>query len=336
MHAHQSALEPYIQIQTQADQLNEEPSPAAAVSDMLKQALAGKSFQSLADAQAFIDHKMQQLNSAPQTELGGLSTAELHTLLYGPMEQQTLIRWQDPIKLEGTATPPILAIFNAIKHYLDNHSAKATAKGNFPTALVQYVLDAYQPFIESDIQAFRFSHVKKEDDFQELHTAKIVFKQAGLLRIHKKHFVLTAKAHRLCPAEILKLLLTTHMEKYNWAYGDGYPDAPLIQTAARYSLMMLGNLEQKTQTTADFAESFLDTFPMLPTEFEDHPYSSNIDQATNAYLLRTIERFWQFFGLIEPINHNPKDKGSQPLRTTPLLNALFDFNQCPHPGIPLS
>ena len=64
----------------------------------IEEAMAGQQFESLDDAQIFVNHKVQQMNEKPREDLGGFSPNQLQGLLYSPLEEQTLIQWQTAIE----------------------------------------------------------------------------------------------------------------------------------------------------------------------------------------------------------------------------------------------
>ncbi|MDO3384774.1 SEC-C metal-binding domain-containing protein [Gilvimarinus sp. SDUM040013] len=298
--------------------------PASQVNQELSKAFAGQQFESLDDMQVFAEHKIQQMNEAPRDELGGFSPSQLHTLLNYPLEEQQLIRWQSTISNQALNAAPVWVVFDALRTYLSEHNAKATAKGNLPRALVKFVLDQYVERFDTD---FRLERVNKEEDFRELNITRLVLELAGLIRLHKGHFTLTKKALSLTDSELFKLLLTTYQEKYNWAYEDLYPELNFIQSAGWYSLVALHRLNGQAINKMAFAEDFVRVFPMLLDEAEGNAYKSPQDCITNSYSIRTIERFWEFFGFVRLEGEIFTQGYRKTMVTMPLLHQIFVFPQ---------
>ncbi len=298
---------------------------AAQINQGLRKAFAGQQFESIDDAQVFADHKIQQHNDTVQVELGGFSPGQLYTLLYAPIEEQELIQWQPNINGADLKSSPIFSVLLSIKAYLNDNKAKATVRGNFPAALVKYVLaDFKKSLTEQEIEN-GYSRINKEDNFRELSIARFIFEEAGLLKNIKGYFVLTSKAHKLSDGDVFKLLFVTYIEEYSWASEDGYLEADFFQTATWYSLVALNRLNEKPVEKDKFAEDFVRVFPMISNEFQSDRYHSAVAQAMNAYTVRMVDRFWQLFGLIK-LEGDIFTKGYQKtIVTRPLLKQVFTF-----------
>jgi hypothetical protein len=296
--------------------------PAAQVNQELDKAFAGQQFESLADMQVFVDHKVQQMNATPREELGGLSPQQMKTLLGYPLEAQQLIGWQTTIAGEALTDAPVWVVFQALKTYLSEHKAKATAKGNLPRALVKFVLAA---FIEKFGSDFSLERVNKEEDFRELHTTRLVLKLAGFLRLHQGHFTLTKKALSLTDGDIFKGLFTAYTDMYNWSYEDFYPELHFIRQAALYSLVALNRLNGQHIDKQVFAEDFVRVFPALLNEVEGNAYQSPLACICSCYCLRTIERCWHFFGFVTLEGERFTRDYKRTMVPMPLLHQAFEF-----------
>ncbi|EPJ47960.1 MAG: hypothetical protein OFPII_08620 [Osedax symbiont Rs1] len=290
----------------------------------LVQAMAGQQFQSEEDMQIFLDHKVRQLNDAPQAELGGFSPTQVHTLLYAPTAEQTMIKWrpQHRERVNGELeTAAIITLFKAFKSFALESKIKATAAGKLPTALVKHAQIQLQDHLDRNSFFTIQRTFKKEDDFRELHKAKIIFELAGLLRCQKGYFLLTKKALQINDDDLFQLLFSTYFEEFNWGYEDNYPEAALFQQMVWYSLVKLQRLGDNKVCCVNFSKELISTFAEVAEEFEDSLYSTRQSSAVAAYHTRMLERFWLFFGLVEI-------RGKYDARTmqsTPLLNKLWDF-----------
>ncbi|MGK0440626.1 MAG: hypothetical protein ACJA0N_000421 [Pseudohongiellaceae bacterium] len=299
--------------------------PATEINQSLAKAFAGQQFESLDDMQVFADHKINQLNEQPQEELGGFSPNQLQTLFHEPMNMQEFIQWHDDIAIAEFNQAPIMAIFHSMKNYLAHHKAKATTKGNFSIALVKQVFSEYESLFNDGQRAMHLGNINKEQDFRDLHIAKLTFKSAGLLRKYKGCFELTKKAQNINDSDLFKLLITHYIYQYNWGHEDGYPEADFFQTACWYSLVTLNRLKNSTINNIEFAEEFIRIFPSTLDEFTASPYQISLKAACNAYSVRTIERFWRFFGLITLKGERYTPGYNQTMLATPLLQQVFTF-----------
>ena len=295
------------------------------VNQELQKALAGQQFESLDDMQVFVDHKIQQGNEMPQVELGGFSPDQLQRLLYAPMKDQEMIQWHNKIDSADFSNAPIMVIFHSVRNYLSSNKAKATARGNLPRVLVIHVLEEYKNKVLDKKDVSDFETVYKESDFRELYIGRLIFELAGLIRKTKGHFVLTQKATKFNDGELFKYLLQTYMEKYNWAFEDAYSEVGFYQTATWYSLVSLARLNNELVSKEEFAEDFIEVFPVVVKEFEDSPYQSSLSAATFAYTVRTIDRFFPFFGLLTLEGERYTRDFRKAMKATPLLEQVFAF-----------
>jgi len=300
-------------------------SQAKVINQTIEEAVAGQQFESLDDAQVFVNHKVQQMNEKPSEDLGGFSPSQLHRLLYSPLEEQTLIQWQVTISNEALNQAPIFCIYQCLKHYLQENKAKATLKGMLPKVLVKFVQTEFETVFGNEALDYRYNKINKEQDFRELHTGRLIFELAGLIRKYKGHFVLTKKALKLTDSETYKLLLTAYVNDYNWAYDDYFEDAIFFQTATWYSLVKLSRLNNQEASLSDFAEGFITVFPAVLNSFETTEYQTCLDSASYAYKIRMISRFWVFFGLVTLKSKRFTKEYNAKFVATEVLRQVFAF-----------
>ena len=115
------------------------------------------------------------------------------------------------------------------------------------------------------------------------------------------------------------------MNKYNWAYEDGYEEVGFFQTATWYSLVALYRLNGQEVKLGDFAEDFMLVFPAVLDSFEATRYRTSLNAATNAYKIRMIERFWVFFGLITLKGERFTKEYNARFVTRDILEKVFVF-----------
>lgn len=79
---------------------------AGVMSELLRKALEGRQFNSLEEAQTFLDQYTQQQNRQPMDEFHGLSPEQMHQMLNFPFASPELVRF--PEVLNATPAAPIL------------------------------------------------------------------------------------------------------------------------------------------------------------------------------------------------------------------------------------
>jgi hypothetical protein len=173
----------------------------------------------------------------------------------------------------------------------------------------------------------RFGKVNKEDDFYLLNAVNVVAKLAGLTRKYKGALVLTKKGKSASPQEAYQFLFEAFAKKFNWAYGDGYPEVYTIQMAAFYSIYLIQKNGRKWISPNVLIEGIVHAFPhiMKDPELIDS-YFGVMDTLTSCYSLRTLDRFLRFFGLIET-QHQKQGMVTRisKIKATPLLSEIVVF-----------
>lgn len=138
-------------------------SPSVAdMSEGLRQAMEGRQFTSLEEAQAFTDRFTQQRNQRSLDEFHGLSPEQMHCMLHFPF---TSTEWIDfPKHLNTTPTAPILRLFNLLVEAIGEQGLKPTAKGNL---LQKFCREAALSYWGETAhrEKTRFGKINKEEDF---------------------------------------------------------------------------------------------------------------------------------------------------------------------------
>ncbi|MGA2958988.1 MAG: hypothetical protein ABSF48_25135, partial [Thermodesulfobacteriota bacterium] len=101
-----------------------------------------------------------------------------------------------------------------------------TAKGNLPPAFSRSVALHYygeEVFREKT----RFGRFRKEQDWKEVHTVRLIAELAGFVKKEKARFRLTRKGEQVfsqgLDGKSFLDLFKAYTLKFNWAYRDGYP-----------------------------------------------------------------------------------------------------------------
>jgi len=284
--------------------------------------MEGMQFGSLTEVQAFVGHHTQQQNQRPLDEFHGLSPEQMHRLLHFPFASPELVRL--PEVLTTSPTAPIVTLFGMLLEVIGEKGLKPTAKGNLPqkfcreAALAYWGEDVYQ-------ENTRFGGINREEDFSDLHIARLVSELAGLIRKYKGRFILSRNCRALLTgkglAALYPRLFTAYVEQFNWSYGDRYPELRFIQTAFLFTLYLLMRYGDTWRPHEFYEDSFLHAFPMMLDEVPPEPAFTPEQQARTCYTWRTLVHFVGYFGLatVEPVSdkrfcHEYRVKGLPLLR----------------------
>ena len=304
-------------------------SPASVVNDELKGLLAEQEFDSIDDVQAVADQFMQQKNQLPQDDFQGLSPEQVHRMLHFPFDTPEFFTF--PETLSSAPEAPILHLVQEITAAIDEKGLKATAKGNLPLKLCKLAKVDYQKFKPEGDYLYR-RNISSEEDFDDLHTARIILELSGLLRKTKGRFFLTKKYQQMIKKSgltgLYPLLLKTYCRKFNWGFRDGYEEIPFIQHSFLFTMYLLKLLGDDWKPFFIYENYFLQAFPMVINEAESEPYRSAEDGVRACYSIRTLDRFLHFMGLtsIEKIPGDKPFKREYRIRKLPLLDEVVRFS----------
>lgn len=294
----------------------------------MRQALEGQEFATLAEAQTFAERFMQQRNQAPSGDFHGLSSEQMHRFLHFPFASPQLVTFPDTLGI--TPTAPILTFFGLLTEAIGEQGLKPTAKGNLPqkfcreAALIYWGEEAYRHHTQ-------FGGINKEEDFFDLHVARLVAEVAGLIRKYKGRFILSRDCRALLAdaglAGIYSRLLRAYVEKFNWGYWDRYPDISLIQHSFLFTLYLLTRYGDACHPQVFYEDCFLRAFPMVLNEIEPSPVFTPEQKIRSCYTLRALVHFARFLGLaaVEPVTKEPYARDYQ-VKKLPLLHEAVQFH----------
>lgn len=126
--------------------------------------------------------------------------------------------------------------------------------------------------------------------------------------------------------KLYPLLFNAYTRKFNWGFLDGYESLGIIQQSFLFTLYLLHQYGMDWRPAAYYANSFIQAFPLSLKDVEEKFYEKPEETLRRAYILRSFERFADFFGLVElkSVSGTPY-KSEYQVRATGLLDALLQF-----------
>ena len=271
---------------------------AAGMSESLRKALEGRQFNSLEEAQAFLDQITQQQNRRQLDEFHGLSPEQMHQILNFPFASPGLVRF--PEVLDANPVAPILTLFELLTDAIGEQGLKPTAKGNLPRNFCRKAALAYwgeQRYQEKT----RYGGINREEDFADLHVTRLVAELAGLIRKYKGRFILSRDCRRLLAGDgmtaVYPRLFRAYVEQFNWAYRDGYPELRFMQSAFLFTLYLLTHYGDAWRPQVFYEDAFLGAFPRLLDEVPPSQVISPDETVRCGYTWRSLMHFAGFLGL---------------------------------------
>ena len=302
---------------------------AGVMSELLRKALESGQFNSLEEAQTFLDQITQQQNRRQLDEFHGLSPEQMHQMLNFPFASPGLVRF--PEVLDAIPAAPILTLFQQLMDAIGDQGLKPTAKGNLPRNVCREAALAY--WGEQRYQGkTRYGGINREEDFTDLHITRLVAELAGLIRKYKGRFILSRDCRRLLaenglPA-VYPRLFRVYAEQFNWAYRDGYPELRFIQSAFLFTLYLLMRYGDISRSQVFYEDAFLRAFPMLLEEVPLSQVFSPDETVRRGYTWRALVHFAGFLGLatVEPASDEFLCHEYR-VKALPLLGQIVQFQR---------
>lgn len=276
--------------------------------DFVKQHFQENMYNSFEEVNAELGVISRKFNSLGKDDFLGLSSTQMHKLLYSLLILDNEIFKVDLASEEELTQVPILneAIYFLLK-LQEVGELKATQKGNLPKL---FVTDMYEQFYSKDKYARK---PNKEEDLFQLTRLKHLLDISGLIKKRNNKFSLTKKGSSILEEnkrfELFELIFINFANKWNWAFMDGYPELYLIQQSVAFNFLLLSKRCNGWTLGKDLGEFFLKAFPAITREVPDSSYSTPERQIINSFEVRFLNRFCLPLGIVnlkEEKIHNGK------------------------------
>lgn len=175
---------------------------------------------------------------------------------------------------------------------------KLTAVGNIPPRIVKemYPLGIGDYFIEAGI-----GKLTKETDSECVHLARILVELSGIVKKRNNKLSLTATGKKIIKDDhsLFWKLFTTHFDKFNWGYFDGYEMENLGKFAYPYSFVLIAKYGSEHRLEEFYGEKFFEAFPSLVEQLGKNTILRNKSESVICcYCSRVFRRFFNYWGLI--------------------------------------
>lgn len=260
--------------------------------------LASREWESLEEAQAYLERKTREYNEAPQEELGGLSPAEAHALLVGDWESEGPLRLADDLALDELASAPLLVNARTVLAAgAEGKGIKATTAGNLSRKFVGEMLERTRWPDVTPEEIREYNKVVNEQDFWHLHILRVLLGLAGLLRRQKGFFRTTHRGRGLqqehAAGALMAHLFRIFFRKLNLAYLSRYQDEdPDLQHTVAFTLYRLPLTAEEWRDAEDLVPLVLLPVAHMP---RPTPFGDPAGTELHVRVLRPLE----WFGLLE-------------------------------------
>lgn len=276
------------------------PASKGSLSGELQELVAGRTFGSLKEANAFIGWQIAQKNRQGREEFEGLSSEQMRKILYAPFDSPQVVTFPEVLEMEPVA--PVMHLLDLLLDAIGPEGIRPTATGNLPRNLCRNVALAFHGE-EGYREITKYAGINTEPDFPELHVTRLVAELAGLVRKYRGKFILgkTCRTLRASAGNraLYPVLFEAFVRRYEWGYIDRYPESPFIQSSFLFSLLLLSRHGDQQHPESFYRERYLKAFPMLLQGVPESEYWTPEKLVGNCYSLRVLQRFAEFFGLVE-------------------------------------
>jgi hypothetical protein len=275
-----------------------------------------------------IEDEIIKYNNSPQEKLSGLTPSQTYELIHNPLGECSCIKFRSDITFETLNEIPFFRLCEALLKIIHRDGfIKLTPLGALPKKILVELYD-FRFIIDEHIES-GISKLYHEDNCISVKIAKIVCESTNLVRKSKGKLLLTKNGEKQLKTEnrvaLFKVIFTAFTEKFNWAYNDGYAEEPVGQYGYLFSIYLLKTFGKDENFTNFYASKYLQVFEKFITLFNDD-YTTSEKQFNSCYMVRTFERFTEWFGLTR-INgkNNYFDHENAKIVKTKLLDMIFNY-----------
>lgn len=273
-------------------------------------------------------NRLEELNKLSMIGNKGLNGDQINLLIKDLFEEGCPVKLRALSEEEYRQIPILMQVDYIMKRIAEAGEIKLTQKGFLPVKMVADIYNQrYLPdeYIESGI-----TKLYKETDSDFIHLSAILLRLAGLTKKRYGKLSLTAKGVKIADNKetLLKLLLDTFVNKFNWAYFDAYNNKYAGIVASSYSLFLLHTFGDETRETHFYAKKYFEVFPELQLVPSPATYNEGHRMDYSSYVLRTFTVFMKNFGLVE-LFKGKRDyyiESDHSVRKTAVFGRLFQFD----------
>lgn len=277
------------------------------------------------------DEVMRHLmNNRPQEDFGGLSSNEMHRLLYETFEAACPLQINAPLADETLDDLPFFRLTETFLKIIQRDGyVKLTPLQALPKKILTE-LYSHKFIPEHFIETGLYKLARKVDS-PVLSALHYNTQLSGLIRKTNKKLYLTKATLKLLADNNRTMLcikaLQAYTNKLAWSNFDGYAQIPVGNFGWGYTIFMLMREGDVPREAAYYASKYLQAFPGFLETFPRRQYSTPERDLTRCYSLRTFERFLERWGFASTQDATTGiNTEHRKYISTPALKAIFRFD----------
>lgn len=269
-------------------------------------------------------------NSSPIADFENLSATNFHYLLYDTYNKNSPVHFQQHIENKTLDKVSLFRVAEDFIRIIDREKfIKLTPLGALPKKVMVELYD--KKYIHDQLIESGITKLWKEQDCIAIMSTKIVTEIAGITKRANGKMTLTKKGTTLLKIEnrqkFFELFISTFADKFNWGFNDNYPERPIGQIGWTFTIYLLSKFGKSYHKESFYAEKYLKALPVLLKEFENNGLSSQKEQFTRCYSVRSFERFLEWFAFIEADRDAKRNWISDlNIKATEILTKVFDID----------
>lgn len=275
-----------------------------------------------------IESIISDYNNTPDDRLSGLTPVETNELIYNAFGEYSPIQIKEKIDNVVLDKIPFLRIAEEFLKIINREEfIKLTPLGALPKKVVVELYN--QKHIPEFIIESGMYKLSKEADVISIQTCRYVCEHSGIIKKKLGKLTLTKKGENYLKKEnrleLFKSIFKSFVSKFNWGYHDGFPQEPIAQYGALFSIYLLLEFGKKELPSDFYSERYLRVFSKFISLFDDS-YQSAFDQFNHCYQVRTFERFTDWFGFTVS-KEKIKMVEEKKVQSTNYLNQIFEVKR---------
>ena len=267
--------------------------------DEIREEMAGRDFDSIDEANAFLQIFMESKNRKPTQEFLGISPDQMHRMLSRPYDGTSdIVDFNVGLPPSEFQTIPVaervLIFLNALS---ESEPVKATKKGNLSLGFSKEL--AEKMYSNKGFPWFR--RARSEEEMIDVLSLRHILIMCGWIKKRKGAFSLTKNGRAIVDGgfggEHYLKLLKIFTTEFNWGFQDGYPEFYIIQQSFLFSLYLLKKKAMDYVDGRVIADCLIDAYPQMLAEV-DEIYKPAYEIVGDCVELRVLKRFGVYFGFL--------------------------------------
>lgn len=270
-------------------------------------------------------------NNSPLSDFQGLTPSEMDELIYKPFNRSCIVQLNPNLADKILDEIPYFRLTEEFLKIIENKGRlKLTTTGSLPVKVIEelyakkFITD---PYVEEGLWK-----IKREKNSDLFTTLNITTTYCDYIKKYRGELIFTKAGKEWLNAKnrnkLLKCLLKSFTEKFNWSYNDGHPNLPIGQLGWAFSIYLFLKFGQTKRPVNFYSGNY---FKAFPTFLDNYPATSYWKPEVGCHMcfsIRTVERFLEWFGLVEVSDYDfPINKKDGNIIATKLLSELFTIQK---------